>query len=74
MRDAGTLSSLYSTNLAPLPKSELASRLVRQYIERFQWPLGLAILILICEMFVSDQRKVPKPTEQIQSSNVLKHS
>lgn len=74
MRDAGTLSSLYSTNLAPLPKSELASRLVRQYIERFQWPLGLAILILMCEMFVSDQRKVPKPTDQVQSGNVLKHS
>ena len=74
MRDAATLSALYRTNLEPLPKSELASRLVRQYIERFQWPLGLAILILFAEMFISDQRKVPRPSEQIHSSNVIKHS
>ncbi len=74
MRDAGTLSTLYRTNLEPLPKSELSSRLVRQYIERFQWPLGLAILILAAEMFISDQRKVPRPKETIQSGNVLTHS
>lgn len=74
MRDSGTLSALYKTNLEPLPKSELDSRLVRQYIERFQWPLGLAILILFAEMFISDQKKVPRPTEQIQSGNVIKHS
>jgi Ca-activated chloride channel family protein len=74
MRDAGTLSALYRTNLEPLPKSELASRLVRQYIERFQWPLGLAILILLVEMFISDQKKVPRPSGKIHSSNVIKHS
>ena len=74
MRDAGTLSTLYRTNLEPLPKSELSSRLVRQYIERFQWPLGLAILILMVEMFISDQRKVPRPREVVPSGNVLKQS
>jgi Ca-activated chloride channel family protein len=71
MRDAATLATLYRTNLEPLPKAELSTRLVRQYIERFQWPLGLVIILLMCEIFISDQRKVPRPSSAIRSGNVI---
>ncbi|MGB0421820.1 MAG: vWA domain-containing protein [Limisphaerales bacterium] len=71
MRDAQTLSTLYRNYLAPLPKSELSSRLIRQYIERFQWPLGLVILLLVIESLLSDQQKVPKPSDPEKGSGVL---
>jgi Ca-activated chloride channel homolog len=60
MRDADTLSTLYKNHLEPLPKGELSSRLVRQYTERFQWPLGLVILVLLGEVFISDQKRIPR--------------
>ncbi len=40
---------LYEEGLAPLPRSEVSSRLTRRYHERFYWPLGLAILLLVVE-------------------------
>jgi Ca-activated chloride channel family protein len=71
MRDANTLATLYRNNLEPLPKSELSSRLIRQYIERFQWPLGLVILLLVIESLISDQQRVPKPSHAVKSSSVI---
>lgn len=71
MRDANTLATLYRNNLEPLPKSELSSRLIRQYIERFQWPLGLVILLLVIESLMSDQQRVPKPSHAVKSSSVM---
>jgi len=55
---ADPMKLLYDARLAPLPRSENATRLFRQYYERFQWPLGLAILLLLAEMFVSDRQRV----------------
>jgi len=44
-----SIDTLYEQGLAPLPRSEISSRLTRRYHERFYWPLGLAILLLAIE-------------------------
>ena len=56
---AGTASieTLYTQGLAPLPKAEVTSRLVRRYFERFYWPLSVAIVLLLIEMFLPDKRR-----------------
>ncbi len=71
LRDAKSLKTLYQSGLAPLPKSELSSRLSRQYHERFQWPLTLAILCLLTELFIRDQKRVARPDGPIKSATVL---
>jgi Ca-activated chloride channel homolog len=54
---AAAIETLYVRGLAPLPKSEISSRLVRRFFERFYWPLCLAIVFLMIEMFIPDQRR-----------------
>jgi Ca-activated chloride channel family protein len=46
---AGTIEMLYERGLAPLPKVEFNTRMVKQYHERFQWPLALGLLLLVVE-------------------------
>ena len=53
----GAIETLYAQGLAPLPKSEINSRLVRRYFERFYWPLLVAIVLLLIEMFLPDHRR-----------------
>jgi len=58
---ADPMQTLYEARLAPLPKSDLTARLLRQYHERYQWPLALAILLLTAELFLPQRRKVFRP-------------
>lgn len=53
----GAIETLYAQGLAPLPKGEINSRLVRRYFERFYWPLLVAIVLLLIEMFLPDHRR-----------------
>lgn len=73
LRDTSSLELLYQSGLEPLPKGELSSRLTRKYHERFQWPLALAIICLISEVFIVDQKKVNRPDGPIRSGTVLKN-
>jgi len=50
------LDAIYKHGLAELPKQELASRMNKIYIERFQWPLALAVLLLVIEMMLGERR------------------
>ena len=52
LRGAKAMETLYAQGLAPLPKSDSTTKLVRQYRERFHWPLGIAMLLLVLEMCV----------------------
>lgn len=52
---AGTMDMLYDRGLAPLPKSEGAEKTVRRYHEQFHWPLAIAILLLLAEMFLPER-------------------
>ena len=54
---ANTMNVLYDYGLAPLPKSDLASQKIKRQHERFQWLLGLAIVLLLAEMFVPERKE-----------------
>jgi Ca-activated chloride channel family protein len=45
-----TMEILHKNGLAPLPKSENNNAMVRRQIERFQYPLAAAILLLLIEL------------------------
>ena len=50
------MDAIYDKGIAQLQRKEFASRLQKQYFERFQWPLGMAFVLLVVESFVSDRR------------------
>lgn len=74
LRDTKSLEMLYRSGLEPLPKGELSARLTRNYHERFQWPLTLAILCLLIEVFILDQKRVKRPAGPLPSATVLKQN
>src|SRR6185369_6416854 len=45
---------------APLPKTEAKEKLVKRYHERFHWPLALAMVLLLAEMFFPERKREPK--------------
>jgi Ca-activated chloride channel family protein len=69
LRGADPMKVLYEARLAPLPRRDISSRLFRQYYERFQWPLGLAILCLLAELFITDRRRVERSEAIVQAGN-----
>jgi Ca-activated chloride channel family protein len=54
---ANTMDLLYERGLAPLPKSDRASRQIKRHHERFQWLLGLAVMLLLAEMLVPERKE-----------------
>lgn len=55
-RQGEAITAIYERALAPLPKEELASRMRRVPLDRFQWPLALAILCLVLEPLLHERR------------------
>ena len=52
------IDTIYDKGIAQLQRKEYQTRLQKRYIERFQWPLGLAFALLVVESFVSDRRTI----------------
>ena len=69
LRGANTMGTLYERGLAPLPKSEGVEKLVRRYHEQFHWPLAIAMLLLLAEMFFPE-RRAPVRRGQAKTSNI----
>ena len=67
LRGANTMDMLYQKGIAPLPKSDAQEKLVKRPLERYHWPLGLAIVLLIGEMLFPERRS---PTRQEQKKNL----
>jgi len=59
---AKTIDTLYhhDQGIAALPKTEHEEKLVKQYHERYHWPLAAAIMLLIAEMLFPERRREPK--------------
>lgn len=57
LRGADTMDKLYAGGLSKLTKTESPARLVKQYHERFYWPLLLAILCLFAEMVFPERNR-----------------
>ncbi len=68
LRGAEPMKQLYDARLAPLPKQDLAEHLFQQYQERFQWPLGLAILLLVVEALLPERKRVPRTAAPPQAA------
>jgi Ca-activated chloride channel family protein len=49
LREGNAMQVLYQRGLEPLPTSDVSSKLVRHLNEQFQWPLGIAIALLLIE-------------------------
>lgn len=54
---------LYQKGLAPLPTSERTTKLMKRMKEQFYWPLSIAILLLIIEVFVPEQKRARRKPE-----------
>ena len=72
MRGAKTIDTLYEKGLAPLPKSEGQEKLVKRMHERYHWPLGAAIVLLLVEMLLPERSRRKEKTSNVQrpTSNV----
>ncbi len=66
LRNANTMDMLYQKGIAPLPKSGAQEKLVKRPIERYHWPLGIAMILLIAEMLFPERRS---PTGRESKSN-----
>ena len=54
------LDEIYRHYIAPLPKQNLEGRRERIRIERFEWPLALAILFLMAEFLINERAASPR--------------
>lgn len=54
---ADTMDLLYERGLAPLPKAEFSAQRVKRWHERYQWFLGLVIVLLLVEMFLPERKR-----------------
>jgi len=60
LQGAKSIETLYQQGLSRLPKSEHEEKLVRQYHERYHWPLALALILLAIEMLFPERKREPK--------------
>jgi len=72
LRGADTMDTLYERGLEPLPKSESSEKLIRRYHEQFQWPLAIAILLLLAEIFLPERKKfnAQSPKSKVETAAV----
>ena len=70
MRGAKTIDTLYEKGLAPLPKSEGQEKLIKRMHERYHWPLGAAIVLLLVEMMMPERKKSKTSNVQRSTLNV----
>ena len=61
LRGALTMDTLYEQGLSKLPKSEHQEKLIKRYHERYHWPLGFAIVLLVVEALLPERKREPKP-------------
>ena len=74
-----TMRQLYEEGLAKLQSGEIDTRLSRRPIERYEWPLGAAIVLLIGTLFINDRkrtrrsarRSVPVKTGSLVAASLL---
>ncbi|MGI9115298.1 MAG: VWA domain-containing protein [Chthoniobacterales bacterium] len=53
-----TMRQLYGEGLSKLQAAEIDARLSQRPIERYEWPLGAAIIALIGSLFINDRKRI----------------
>jgi len=59
------LDEIYGRYIEPLPKQNLEERREKIRIERFEWPLALAILLLMWEFMTRERARTPVPVSML---------
>ena len=54
------LDQIYNSYIAPLTKHDLASRQQKIYIERFQYPLGASLVLLLASLLIGTRKNVKR--------------
>ncbi|MFM8878127.1 MAG: VWA domain-containing protein, partial [Verrucomicrobiota bacterium] len=57
LQSSRTMATLYERGIAPMEAVRFSSTTVRSRIERFQWPLGLGIVLLLTELLLPGASK-----------------
>ena len=68
-QQAEGLETIYQEKLSLVPKQDLAERMQRVPIERFQWPLMLALILLMAEFAISDRKRTGKTFPVIKTAD-----
>jgi Ca-activated chloride channel homolog len=59
------LDQLYKEHISQLDKRELASTMEKRFEDRFQWPLGVALLLLMIEPLIGNRKRTTKSSPQL---------
>lgn len=57
LQSSRTMTTLYERGIAPMEAVRFSAATVRSRIERFQWPLGLGIVLLLVELLLPGASK-----------------
>jgi Ca-activated chloride channel family protein len=70
LRGAKVIETLYKNGLEPLPKTESESKTYKRYHERFHWPLGIAMILLVLEILLPNRARTKPvaPTEGLSAT------
>ncbi len=52
------LDFIYKNHLSQMEKSEFKSKMEKRYTERFQYPLGIALVLLIAESLITTRKRM----------------
>ncbi|MBA4148052.1 MAG: VWA domain-containing protein [Verrucomicrobia bacterium] len=66
------MEALYNKGLASLPRGESTSKLVKNYKERYHWFLGLAVVLLLLEIFLPQRRRTNRTAANENTLNLKK--
>jgi Ca-activated chloride channel family protein len=62
------LDTLYDAAIAPLAKHDLSSKAQKVYNQRFQWPLGASLALLMASLLVGTRRRTRWATSRVRPS------
>src|SRR5882724_4723094 len=66
-----TMRQLYADGLSKLKTAEIDARLSSRPIERYEWPLAGAIVVLIASLFINDRKRTKTPGRSPVKHEVL---
>ena len=73
LQSSRTMGTLYERGIAPMEAVRFSSTTVRSRIERFQWPLGLGLVLLLAELLLPGASKAAGrlPTGSVIQAGVV---
>ena len=66
------LGEILARSFADLERSEFETTTISRGIPRFQWPAGLALLLLVVEAVIGDRKRAPKSMGSAQSASAVR--